>query len=65
MVQLPKTFGNKHVIETILLCNLISQHAIFHEVRSMLTCDSLFRFPVVHEVILYGLFENGFACILV
>ena len=41
----------------ILPCNLISQHAIFHETRLMLTSDPLFKFPLVHEVIVHGLFE--------
>ena len=38
----------------ILPHNLISQHAIFDEARWMLTSDSLFKFPLVHEVIVHG-----------
>ena len=48
----------------ILQCNLISQHAIFHKARWMLTSDPLFKFPLVHEVIVHGLFEiilHGFS----
>ena len=41
----------------ILLCNLISQHAIFYEARWMLTSNPLFTFPLIHEVIFHGLFE--------
>ena len=41
----------------ILPCNLISQHAIFHEVSLMLTSDPLFSSLLVHEVIVYGLYE--------
>ena len=40
----------------ILTCNLISQHAIFCKARWMLTSDHLFEFPLVHEVIVHGLF---------
>ena len=66
MTQLLETFGNKHVEEPhpligqlfeILLCNLISQHAIFQEERWMLTSNPLFKFPLVHEVIVHGLFD--------
>ena len=42
----------------ILPCNLISQHAIFHKAKSMLTNDPLLEFPLVHEVIVHGLFET-------
>ena len=45
-----------HLFE-VLPCNLISQHAIFYEARWMLTRDPLFKFPLVHEVIVHGLFE--------
>ena len=38
----------------ILPHNLISQHAIFDEARWMLTSDPLFKFPLVHEVIVHG-----------
>ena len=38
----------------ILPCNLISQQAIFHKARWILTGDPLFKFPLVHGVILNG-----------
>ena len=41
----------------ILPSKLISQHEIFHEVRWMLTSNSLFKRPLVHEVTIHGLFE--------
>ena len=41
----------------ILRCTLVSQHTIIHEARSMLTSESLFRFPLVHEVIFHLLIE--------
>ena len=40
----------------VLPCNLISQHAILYEARWMLTSDSLFKFPLVHEVMVHGIF---------
>ena len=44
-------------LHEILPCNLISQHAIFHEVRWMLISDPLLKFPLVHELIVCGLIE--------
>ena len=48
MARLLEAFGNKHVEET---------HSIFYEARWMLTSDPLFKFPLVHEVIVHGRFE--------
>ena len=48
----------------ILPCKLISQHAIFYKARWMLTSDPLFKFALVHEIIVHGLFEmflHGFS----
>ena len=42
----------------ILPCNLISEHANIHKGRWMLTSQPLFEFPLVHEVIVHGLFET-------
>ena len=41
----------------ILPCNLISQQAIFAKTRWTLTSVPLFKFLLVHEVIVHGLFE--------
>ena len=41
----------------ILMCNLISQNAIFHKAIWMLTNDPLVKFPLVHKVIVHGLLE--------
>ena len=57
-----KTWNKPHSLigqlTEILPCNLISPHAIVHKARWMLTSDALFEFPLVHEVIVYGLFET-------
>ena len=42
----------------ILSHDLISQNAIVHETRWMLTSNSLSKFPLVHQLILCGLFER-------
>ena len=41
----------------ILLCDIISQHVIFNKVRWMLIRDPSFKFPLVHELKVCGLFE--------
>ena len=41
----------------ILPCKVSSQHAIFYKARWMLISDPLFKFPLVHELIVCGLFE--------
>ena len=42
----------------ILRYNLISQHAIFYKARWMLRTNPVFEFPLVHEIIVHGLFET-------
>ena len=41
----------------ILLCDLVFQYVIFDEARWMLRSNPLFKFPLILEVMVHGLFE--------
>ena len=59
-LNLLETCGRNYItwLDNLLkfYCVVISQHAIFHKVRWMLTSNLSFKFPLVHELIVYGLF---------